>query len=160
MVEENSFDLEELKQENLVAVEDFVRHIDFNIQEHLADFIANLCGVPTKEMLTSREKHHFVYARWLYWHSVHFINKESFRKMAANTEQTGMKFTADAIAKGCAKIGGMIARERMWGHRWETIKRAVSVKNKEFEKRLTEPPKITVIVPKGIKVEIKEDGRL
>lgn len=137
--------------ENLEQALFHLRKCGIAVSEYLADAVASLCGVDTKEMMTNRNSAHISQPRWLYWYAYRYMTGESYTKMASDLSASTKGFTINGIRVGVEKMSAMIESEPMWRKRWTIIKRIIKLREQDSEcTRNT----IVVQVPKEIKDKV------
>lgn len=136
-----------------------LRTYDYSVMNTLASFVASLCDITVQDMFSSIDKTHISQARWLFWYSYRYITGESFDRIADRAIFEGHRFAMRSVAAGIGNMTDMIAQDGIWRKRWAIVKRFINAKksvDEDFIAKNLPETKITLTVPKGTKLEIKE----
>ncbi len=123
----------------------------------LKNAVAEVCDVEIDLMLDkSGKKYHYNHARWLLWLAIKTLTHYSNNVIARMTkDKDGNCFTVDSVGKGIAKMSQMTSNDYVWQKKWKAIKEVIAELKKDSETREETKQKITIIVPFGIEVEVK-----
>ena len=154
---------EEQISEHLANIEEYhlrqaCKHLTLyerDIQDYLAQCVAAVCDVDLEQMFNSNDRVNLAHSRWLYWFAYKYMTKEPCKRIAERTHRYGKTYTQQSIARCVAKMGMMIENEPLWQRRWNIIKKVIKTQNKMTEETLTKP--VRIIVPKNLKVELKQE---
>ena len=136
-----------------------LRSIETEPKEYLADLVASVCDITTKEMFSPTGKAYNSHVKWLYWYAYRHLTKETYERIAKKTEELfGKKYTTMCVASAANKMMLMIESEPAWKRRWYDIKKLISTNKTQSED--DEDRNIVIQVPKGMKdkfnITIKE----
>lgn len=121
--------------------------------------VSDVCDVEITQMLdknVTRRHYHYNHARWLLWLAIKSLTHYSNNVIARMTkDKDGNSFSVDSVGKGIAKMSQMTSKDYVWRQKWQAIKEVIDDLKKESGAREETKQKITIIVPFGIEVEVK-----
>lgn len=132
---------------------------DKTIVQSLLAASAHVCGVSEKEITNWEDRRQrCASARWLWWLAIKRLTRYSNDNISHITvNKEGIRATPDTISKGVSKMVRMTENEVVWKRRWQYVKEIIHSLEKESDINCPKPtPKIILVIPKGIEVEIKE----
>ena len=141
-----------LQEDVSKAIGELMDKVQVEPRRYLAEVVSKLCEVPLSDLMGVKNQLHIAQARWLYWNALRVMTKDTFKNIARYTEYNGIKFTPDSIRKGCDRISDEIRRDLTWRTRWQVLKSVINKHGGEQE------IKVVVTAPRGVKVEVREDG--
>lgn len=159
--EEIKQDWERLDDDLVTTICGLLNQYEYKAQDYLADWVASLCDVDKRIMLTASDKSDMAHARWFFWYAYRYMTNESYDKIAEMTKHNGYQFTSRGVISGVNKMSMMIANEPMWTKRWVIIKRIikqrfVGLENSEkSDSTAAYDGKVVVNVPKELKNKVK-----
>lgn len=157
---EGRTDLEEelrrIDEKTIECACDVLRQHGKDVFKSIANFVASLCNVDCGRMLSFGNKSGTTQPRWLFWYAYRYMTNESYERISEVTNEIGgYMFTVPAVGQGVNKMAQMIESEPIWKKRWTIIRGIIkgyySERHDEEENR-----RITIRVPKGFNVELKE----
>lgn len=125
--------------------------------KELTESVARICDVDKDKMLdVGQRKPQYAFPRWMLWLAIKRLTNYSNDIIAELTkDRNGKRHSYSNITSGISKMSRMTDNDFIWGQKWVLVKNVIKNIKKDFvESKQT--PKITIIVPKGIEVEIKE----
>lgn len=147
--------IERVKQAEEKAISDACKALkgyDVSIKDCIAQLVASLCGISTRELLQDTTRVPTKHARWLYWYSYKQLTNESCETISKMSDKY-RHFHTSSITTAITHMSMMISEEPIWAKRWDIIKRVINTINEVKEKDLT----IKIRHPQGIKVELKQE---
>ncbi len=99
--------------------------MDYDIQDIIMSYIANLCNVRVSDMLSSCDNVTIAQVRWLVWYALRQIYNDTYEKIAQRTSLDGCTFTSFAVGKGIAKMTFLINSVPQWGYRWRLVDKVI-----------------------------------
>lgn len=147
--------LEENERNTIMCVCGVLRDYGKLKHSHLVEFIASLCGVDVKEILSSSKDIDTVHARWMYFYACRYMTNETYEKIGKYPlEMNGKSYTPTGVAACIDKMYSLMENQPIWRKRWTIIKRII----KESNGTLVEPPtRMTITVPKNVELTIKKE---
>lgn len=123
----------------------------------LIDNVASICSVDKQRMLdVGQRRPQFAFPRWLLWLAIKRLTNYNNQIIAEITKDSaGNKHSIPNITSGISKMSRMTDTDYIWSQRWKKVKEVIKSIKKDFDQSRPKQ-KITIIVPKGIEVEIKE----
>lgn len=137
--------------ENLEQALRHLKKCEIAVREYLADVVASLCGVSTKEMMSNSNAAHISQPRWLYWYAYRYMTGESYTKMSNVLNFDTKGFTTNGIRVGVEKMSTMIDTELIWNKRWTIVKKIIKLRGQDKE---NVDNTIVVQVPKSLKGKV------
>lgn len=150
-------EISDIRETFLAELRDVLRRHEYNTLDMLAHVVCGVCDVDVADMLSSVNKQYLSQARWLFWYAYRFVTGETYEKIAERTAFDGRRFTIQSVAVGVTTMGRMVEKEKVWAERWSVVRQAISVMyGKDADAgRKTEDVTIQVIVPHGVKIDVK-----
>lgn len=146
-----------LENDNLQMAFKYLQKYDGDIKDYLAECVASMCNISVEEMFKDTSVAYIAQPRWLYWYAIRYMMNETYEKIALQThKKCGHYFTPNGIGQSINKMNNLINQEPMWKKRWTIIKRIIKLRDTANE-MTQETITMRVIVPKGIKVELKTE---
>lgn len=125
--------------------------------KELTESVARICCVDKDKMLdVGQRKSEYAFPRWMLWMAIKRLTNCTNNTIAELTkDRNGKRHSYSNITSGISKMSRMTDNDYIWAKKWESVKNVIKNIKKDFvESKQT--TKITVIVPKGVEVEIKE----
>lgn len=157
---EDSNALRQIDNDIITAVCDQLRRYDDDIVLYIVDFVAALCGVDAKKMMSNNDKRLYAEPRWLVWYACRYITNSGFSKIAQMTAPHGHMFTGNSVQKCSGKMSQMIDEIPIWGKRWRILKNIIDIWDFErisAKKERKKQEKIIINIPRELKDRIKID---
>lgn len=125
--------------------------------KELTESVARICCVDKDEMLeVGQRKPQYAFPRWMLWMAIKRLTNCTNNTIAELTkDRNGKRHSYSNITSGISKMTKMTDNDYIWSQKWVLVKNVIKNMKKDFVES-KQIPKITVIVPKGIEVEIKE----
>lgn len=141
-----------LDNEDIEKVCEILKSHEHSITDYIADFVAAICNVEKKDMMTNVKKMHVIHSRWLFWYAYRYMTGEPFIRMSLLTEEYGVRFTEQSISNSTNKMGTLIASDSIWAQRWRFLKRIIKLRSNS-EKDIDNT--VVVQIPRELKDIIK-----
>lgn len=158
----NDNDLRRIDKEIISSVCEQLRHYEGNIVAYIVDFVAALCCVSAKTMMSDNDKRMYAEPRWLVWFACRYITNGGFSKIASMTAPHGHKFTGNSVQKCAGKMSQMIDTIPLWNKRWRVLKSMIDIWDSEriaAKRERNRQERIVITIPKElkdiVKIEIK-----
>lgn len=148
-------DWKRLDSENLEKACEYLRRIEGDIEDYLADIVAAMCNIDVDEMFKNTSIAYIAQPRWLYWYAVRYVTNETYEKIAARTSKHGFAFAPNGIGQSINKMAKMIDAKTLWAKRWTMLKHIIKLRDVNIAKE--ETVTFRVIAPKGYKLELKNE---
>lgn len=148
-------DWERLDSENLEKACEYLRKIEGNVEDYLADIVASMCNISVDDMFKNTSVAYIAQPRWLYWYAVRYVTNETYEKIAARTRERGFAFAPNGIGQSINKMAKMVDANPLWTKRWTMLKHIIKLRDTNVTKQ--ETVTFRVIAPKGYKLELKSE---
>lgn len=145
-------DWKRLDEDGIAEVLRLLKGHEESIQEYLADYVAALCSVDKRAMMTDTSRIDIIHARWLFWYAYRYMSGETFPKIGEISERYGRTFPDTTVSGGVNKMGGLINCITIWSKRWNILKRIIKLRGKSED---PDTVKVVVTTPKNVEVELK-----
>lgn len=149
------------EDEVLQNVCDMLRGYESNVNKWLAYYVASICNVDVKKMMSRSNVMNVAQARWLYWYAIRYMTGQSYPEIAENTFTIyHARFAKQGVGQAINKMSMMIDSELLWKRRWTMVKRIIKAcaNDVDTERQAKESAEITITYPSNVNVKlIKQD---
>ena len=145
-----------LDAENLEKACEYLRRIESDVEDFLAEIVASICNIDVNEMFKNTSVAYIAQPRWLYWYAIRYATGETYEKIAARTQERGFAFSPNGIGQSINKMAKMIDSNPLWTKRWVMLKHIIKMRdttNLSTQETVT----FKVIAPKGYRLELKNE---
>ena len=138
---------------NIEQACNYIRKMEQDVREYLAQFVAAICNVDVESMLAKTDVIYLANARWLYWYAYRYMTNESYEKIAADTSRNGHKYKLRSVQGGVNKMADLIDKQPLWERRWHAVKKFIKLRDTQVDEHIDNT--IVIQVPRDVKDKIK-----
>lgn len=149
-------DWDDIMQKGIEAICDALRSYEYDIQEHLCLFVASLCDVNKREMMSSNRLY-LAQARWLYWYAYRYMTHKTSEEISQRTSHEGRHYSISCISNSISKMDSLIEHDETWRERWSVVKMVIKAKSPIEKNNIIElgDKRICISIPQELKKVVK-----
>ena len=146
------------------TINEYMRAVDYNYCNILCEFISSLFNVDRAEVLSCDKRSDITHARWMYWNTLYYMFKKSYREIAIISSLEGETKDVSTVHKGIESLGYEMKTDILLKDKWNIIQQFVFIGkhpnayDTPFSDIISKPINITVHKPKNVNVTIIDNN--